>query len=552
MKKYGQNAVYYAHAGAGEIHLRPILDLKKKEDVILFKKITDDVAQLVKKYNGSMSGEHGSGIVRASYIPMMVGQDNFQMMKEIKNVFDPQQIFNPGKIFDPYPIDRNLRYETDRIEPEIETLMDFSESMGILRVAEKCNGSGDCRKSVAAGGTMCPSYRATKDEKDATRGRANMLREFLTNSEQQNPFNHRELKQVFDLCISCKGCASECPSNVDVATLKAEFEYQYKKANGSSLRTKLFAHNNSANKTGRVVIGITNFMFRNALTSGVIKAMLGIANQRTLPVLSKHSVRNWAKLNLNALQPKSPLQTLYFFVDEFTDQLDASVGVDAIELLTSLGYGVEIIKHEESGRSYISKGFLKEAKEIANKNIEIFKDCISAETPLIGLEPSAILTFRDEYIRLADQKKQATTLAKHVFLIDEFLSNEITAGRITASQFIGTEKTIKLHGHCHQKALSKIQDTFNILNVPENYKVTIIPSGCCGMAGSFGYEKEHYDISMKIGEHTLFPAVRKAPENTIIAATGTSCRHQIKDGTSRDALHPISILRGALIQKNNL
>jgi len=547
MKRHQQEAVYYAHAGAGEIHLRPILDLKKREDVVLFKQITDDVATLVKKYNGSMSGEHGDGIVRAGYIPLMIGQENYEILKKIKHVFDPNCIFNPGKIVNAYAMDKQLRYEVERDEPEIDSFFDFTDSLGILRAAEKCNGSGDCRKSVESGGTMCPSYRATKDEKDTTRARANALREFLTNNQKPNKFNQKELKEVFDLCLSCKGCSSECPSNVDVATLKAEFEYQYQKENGISLRTKLFAYNTRLNTIGSLAPAITNFFFRNKYTSGLLKSFLGIAKQRELPILSKQSLYKWCSKNLEALQPDSPIKTIYFFVDEFTNHLDTSIGIDAIELLTSLNYEVKVTNHKESGRSFISKGLLEESKSIANHNIAILKNLISEKTPLIGLEPSAILTLRDEYIRLATHKKDAQVFAKHVFLIDEFLKAEIKQGNITSDQFSKEKRTIKLHGHCHQKALSSIYDTFAYLNLPENFSVTIIPSGCCGMAGSFGYEKEHYEISMQVGEQTLFPAIRKAPEETIIAAVGTSCRHQIKDGTNRKALHPVTILRKALL-----
>ncbi|MCX2762345.1 FAD-binding and (Fe-S)-binding domain-containing protein [Aquimarina muelleri] len=547
MKSYEQQAVYYAHAGAGEIHLRPILDLKKSEDVILFKKITDEVASLVKKYKGSMSGEHGDGIVRAGYIPFMIGEENYQILKDLKRTFDPYNIFNPGKIVDAYPMDQQLRYEIDREEPEISTLLDFSDSLGILRAAEKCNGSGDCRKSVEAGGTMCPSYRATRNEKDTTRGRANALREFLTNSEKPNKFNNKELKEVLDLCISCKGCSGECPSNVDMATLKAEFEYQYQKENGVSMRTRLFANSNRLNEFGRIAPGITNFFFKNKLTSGLLKSGLGIAKNRDLPLLSKQSLRNWCTQNLEKIQPEKPIKTIYFFIDEFTNHLDAEIGIDAILVLTRLQYKVKVVDHKESGRTFISKGILEKAQALANHNIDVFGDLITNETPLIGLEPSAILTFRDEYLRLAKDKEKAKSIAAHTFLIDEFLYNEIQSKNINPDQFIKEQRTIKLHGHCHQKALSSIHNTFTVLNLPENFKVTIIPSGCCGMAGSFGYEKEHYDISMQIGEQTLFPAVRNTPDSVIIAAVGTSCRHQIKDGTKRESQHPISILKNALL-----
>lgn len=542
MDSYGQESVYYAHAGAGEIHLRPILDLKKSEDVDLFKKITDDVAVLVKKYNGSMSGEHGDGIVRAPYISYMIGEENYQIIKRIKKVFDPKCIFNPGKIVDAYPMDEKLRYEIDRKEPEIETLFDFTDSLGMLRAAEKCNGSGDCRKSIEAGGTMCPSYRATKNEKDTTRGRANMLREVLTNSDKANKFDSKELKEVFDLCLSCKGCTSECPSNVDVATLKAEFEFQYQKTNGSSLRTKLFAYNTTFNKLGSVVPSLTNFFFTNKLTSGLMKSGLGIASKRDLPKISNTSLEIWINKNLPQIQPKNPRKEVYLFIDEFTNYLDTSIGIDAVQLLSKLGYKILVVSHKESGRTFISKGLLEQAKKLANYNIPLLANLVSEDKPLIGIEPSAILTLRDEYKRLADDKDKADYLGKHTFLIDEFLHQEIKLGNIKVSNFSQENKTIKIHGHCHQKALSSVTYTFDILNLPENFNVTIIPSGCCGMAGSFGYEREHYDVSMKIGEQTLFPAVRKSSKDVIIAAPGTSCRHQIFDGTERVAEHPVSIL----------
>lgn len=547
MKRYNQNAVYYAHAGAGELHLRPILDLKQSEDVKLFRQITTDVAKLVKKYNGSFSGEHGDGIVRAEFIELMIGSKNYLTLKQIKSAFDPENIFNPGKIVDALPMDKNLRYQTDRVEPTIKTKLDFSKSLGILREAEKCNGSGDCRKLPEFGGTMCPSYRATKNEKDTTRARANALREFLTTSDKENKFDYKELKDVFDLCLSCKACASECPSSVDVASLKAEFLYQYQKENGISWRTKLFAYNNQLNEFGRRFKGVTNFMFSNKISSLLIKKSFGVASQRSLPLLSSVSLDKYFQKHKNQLVISDFIKKVYLFNDEFTNQLDSQTGQDAITLLSTLNYQVEVVNHAESGRSFLSKGLLDQAKKVADKNITIFKDIITENTPLIGIEPSAILTFKDEYPRLVDDKVSAEHIAKHTFLIEEFISNEIAIGNITSDQFTSEEKTIKFHGHCHQKALSNQIDSFNVLNLPKNYKVTIIPSGCCGMAGSFGYEKEHFDISMQIGEQTLFPAVRKADKNTVISANGTSCRHQIKDGTQRNAFHPISILKDALL-----
>ncbi len=545
MDAYQQKAIYYAHAGAGEIHLRPILNLKKKEDVVLFRKITTETAKLVKKYKGSFSGEHGDGIVRAEFIPLMIGEENYQLLRRIKKAFDPNNVFNKGKITDAFPMDESLRYEINRKEPVIKTLQDFSENEGILKLAEKCNGSGDCRKPVSAGGTMCPSYRATKNEKDTTRARANALREFLTNSEEPNKFNHQELKEVFDLCLSCKACASECPSNVDVSALKAEFLYQYQETNGYSFRSKLFANNVKYNQLGSLAPALTNAMLNTALA----KAIMGIAQKRSVPKLASKTFHNWYKKRTvisREIEKSQSQKTVYLFNDEFTNYYDVEIGKDALFVLEKLGYTVEMLHHKESGRSFISKGFLKEAKVVCDENIAIFKDIITEETPLIGIEPSAILTFRDEYLRIASDKKAAKELSENCFTVEEFLNQEYQKAIIDTSLFTSESKTLKIHGHCHQKALSSTAASFNILNIPKNYSVTILNTGCCGMAGSFGYEKEHYDLSMQVGEDTLFPKVRNCATDTEIVAAGTSCRHQIFDGTQRIAKHPITLLKEAL------
>ncbi|GGW26180.1 FAD-binding and (Fe-S)-binding domain-containing protein [Arenibacter certesii] len=544
MKGYDQDAVYYAHAGAGELHLRPILNLKKSTDVALFRAITTDVAKLTKKYKGSFSGEHGDGIVRAEFIPLMIGDKNYELLKRVKSYFDPHNIFNPGKIVDAYPMDESLRYEIDREEPEIKTLMDFSDSEGILKAAEKCNGSGDCRKTHHMSGAMCPSYHATKNEKDTTRGRANALREFLTTSDKSNKFDNKELKEVFDLCLSCKACSSECPSNVDVATLKAEFLYQYQEENGYPLRAKLFAYNTALNKMGSKMAGITNALYDSKLIGGFIKKSVGVAPERSLPKVYKVDF----DALLNTAKEKSTItkSKVVLYIDEFTQFLDVELGRDAIEVLTRLGYEVQLF-YAESGRTFISKGFLKQAKDLAIKNVSKLLEFAEKGLPVLGLEPSAILTFRDEYKRFGIGSGTMEAIAKNAYLIEEFLAKEIKEGILTSDSFTEEKRTVKIHNHCHQKSISNQKVTFDILNLPANYSVSIINSGCCGMAGSFGYEKEHYEVSMQVGELKLFPAVRKTTEDVIISANGTSCRHQIYDGTKRKALHPISILKQALV-----
>ena len=545
MKDYNQEAVYYAHAGAGELHLRPILNLKTNEGVEYFRKITTAVATLTKKYNGSFSGEHGDGIVRAEFIPLLIGEKNYELLVKVKTTFDPYDIFNPGKIVKALKMDESLRYKVNREEPKIETFLNFDDSGGLLRLAEKCNGSGDCRRSASSNGTMCPSYQATKDEKDSTRARANVLREVLTNNTSVNKFDSKDLKKVLDLCVSCKACAIECPSNVDIATAKAEFLYQFNKINRVSLPTKLFAKSSRYTKMASHFPILSNWLFSSPFSSRIIKNISGIAAKRSIP---KVSIKSFSKYHNNTVHEViKTKKEVVLFIDEFSNYLDASLAKDAYDLLHNLGYKINIVDTLDSGRALLSKGFLEEAKMHADTNIAFLKDIIDDNIPLIGIEPSAILSFKDEYPRLAMDVSSANAIAKNTFLIEEFLASEIQKGVVKATNFTSEEKNIKIHTHCHQKALSNQKVTFDILNLPTNYRPTIITSGCCGMAGSFGYEKEHYEVSMKIGELKLFPSIRKAPENTIIAANGTSCRHQIEDGTGRKALHPVTILKNALL-----
>ena len=540
MKIYNQKAVYYAHAGAGELHLRPVLNLKSSKDVALFRSISEASATLVKSFKGALSGEHGDGRVRSEFIPLVLGEDNYQLLKRIKSTWDPLALFNPGKIVDAVAMDTALRYEADTDIPKVDTLYNFESTGGLLSTVEKCNGSGDCRKLSFAGGTMCPSYRATMDEKDSTRGRANVLREFLTQNTKENPFDHPEIKDAMDLCVSCKACKSECPSNVDMASLKAEFLFQYQKSNPVSLRTKLIAHNAKLNSIARHFSGVYNFI---ANTSW-FKTLIGVHPNRSLPSLNSTTLRQW----FASYQQKEHPKKVYLFCDEYTNHYDVEIGKKSIILLNSLGYHVLMTAHSESARAYISKGFLEQAKAIATANIKTFNALINTTTPLLGIEPSAILGFRDEYPNLVDSvlKPKAENLAKNVFTIEEFLAHEMKANTIDVSKFTTASKTIYYHGHCHQKALSSNSYALTTLAIPANFTVQPIDAGCCGMAGAFGYEKEHYELSQQIGEDRLFPTLRTIDSNALVAASGTSCRHQIKDGLNKTALHPIEVLYNAL------
>ncbi len=547
LKKHNLYCVHYAHAGSGELHLRPIINLKTHEGKAQFRTIAEEISILVKKYRGSLSGEHGDGRLRGEFIKQQIGEKNYLLIKQLKHVWDPKGIFNANKIVDTPPMDEFLRYTPGQQTPEFSTMFRYKDQ-DVLQHAEQCNGSGDCRKTELSGGTMCPSYMATRSEKDTTRARANILRETLTNSEKLNRFDSKEIKEVMDLCLVCKACKSECPSNVDMAKLKMEFLYQYQKDNGVPLRSRLIGNFSKMSALASFVPWAYNFIFDNKPLRQIANTVVGFHKDRTVPLLSNTTLKKWYAKNRqeNASNTKAKV---YLFIDEFTNYNDVEIGIKAVKLLRKLGYEVIVPNHVDSGRSFFSKGMLDEAKKLANENVRLLSDLISENTPLLGIEPSAILTFRDEYPEIVDANlsESAKSLAKNALMIDEFLENEIKNKRLSSDVFTGEKKLIKLHGHCQQKAVGSLVATKKVLSLPKNYEVQLIPSGCCGMAGSFGYEKEHFEVSMKIGELVLFPVVRNLPEEVIIAAPGTSCRHQIHDGTHKKALHPVEILYDALL-----
>lgn len=545
--KFGLQCVHYAHAGSGEIHLRPIINLKTEEGNQQFREVAQTIARLVKKYRGSLSGEHGDGRLRGEFLKQMIGEKNYQLVEQIKRIWDPQNIFNPGKIVDTPPMNQSLRFGAHQSYPELNTVFDWSSTQGVLGAAEMCNGSGDCRKTHLTGGTMCPSYMATRDEKDTTRARANTLRNAITNSTQENPFDNEEIKEVMDLCLSCKGCKKECPSTVDMAKLKAEFQQHYYDSHGSPLRSKLIANFTATQQLAAWAPWAWNFAFGNALIRRVLNRVTGFHPDRTIPPLPKQTLATWFKERPKQ-SPGNGTRKVLLFNDEFTNYQDSHIGMRCVELLEKLGYDVEIPEHHESGRTWLSKGFVRKAKELIEQNVNQLSPHISENKPLIGIEPSAILTFRDEALELTqgETKALARQMAKSCYTFEEFIAREIEADRISAESFTEAPRSIRFHGHCFQKAITGTNSIEKTLSIPANYRVQQIRSGCCGMAGSFGYEKEHYDISMKIGELVLFPTVRGLGEDEVIAAPGTSCRHQIHDGTGRKALHPVEVLYEAL------
>lgn len=544
MAELGTRLISYAHVATGELHFHPILNLHTEEGVRKYREVLIETAKLVKKYRGSLCGEHGDGRLRGEMIPFMFGEEIYNYFRQIKELFDPKGILNPGKIIDAPPMNTFLRIDYKKPKPEISTYFNFSDDGGFAHSIEKCNGSGDCRKPQALGGTMCPSYKATLNEKDTTRARANALREVIINSPKGNPFANEDLLEVFSLCLSCKACKSECPSNVDVTKLKAVFLQHYYDANGTPLKVWLVGNITKLNKLGSLFPNVYNFFVSNKFTSRIIKAVLGFEQKRQLPHLTNQTLKEWHKKRSR----RNTNRKVYLFADEFTNFNDTEIGIKAILLLEKLGYEVIIPNIAESGRTYLSKGLLKQAKKIAEKDLEYLTKIIDEDTPLLGIEPSAILTFRDEYQDLVsdNQIQSAQNIAQNCFLIDEFLANEFEKGNISQDLFTNNSAKLLLHTHCHQKALASSESLIKALTIPKNYQVEEIKSGCCGMAGSFGFEKEKYEVSMQIGELVMFPAVRTAEEETIIVASGTSCRHQIADGTDKRALHPVEVLWEAI------
>ncbi|MBR4564222.1 MAG: FAD-binding protein [Paludibacteraceae bacterium] len=558
MAELGLDCVYYGHISTGELHLRPVLDLHKEHDRQLFRQVAERTAALVKKHHGCLSGEHGDGRLRGEFIPLMYGKEVYEMMRSLKRTWDPEGLFNMGKIVDTPPMDEYLRFQSyTKI---------LNSQLSILNSLEQCNGAGDCRKSAVIGGTMCPAYKATGDELFSTRARANVLREMIANSP--DGIYSEEVKTVLDSCLACKACHSECPSNVDMTRLRSEILQERYSHSRVPFRTWLVAHMADIETLGGLVPGIYNFFAANRWTSSVIKRIVGFAAERHIPTLSRHSMR-WLVNDLNRRNTEIPIyrntdmsksRIVYLFADEFTNRAEAELGLRFAELLTRFGYHVIIPKHVESGRAAISKGCLKQASRYAKRNVELLKDLISADTPLVGIEPSCILSFRDEYPRLVPEnlRGDAKRLGKNCLLYDEFLMREVEAGRLPQEAFGELQGELWLHGHCHQKALVGIEKTASLLRLVRGLEVHVIPSGCCGMAGSFGYEAKHYEDSMRVANTTLVPALKKAQAanpSIYVAAPGTSCRTQIADTTGMHAYHPIEILwmatDGEYTRKNN-
>lgn len=529
-------ASYYGHASAGCLHIRPVLNLKLQTDVERMRRIASAVFAVVKNLGGAMSGEHGDGLARSCWNERLFGADVYQAFREIKHAFDPRGLLNPGKIVDAPEFTENLRSGPNYQTLELHPHLDFGADGGFVGAVEQCNGAGACRKD---GGVMCPSFHATRDEEHSTRGRANALRAALSGLLPANALTSQRMHQVLDLCLECKACKAECPSAVDMAKIKYEWLAHYQAQNGVPLRSRIFANIATISSALCYVPSLANGLLNLRLTRWLNEKLLGISRHRTLPAFAPKTFRQQFTPHVSRLTPP----TVVLFIDTWTNYNQPAIGHAAVKVLRAVGYEPHVVAHGCCGRPMISKGLLAQAKETARRNVEILAPYAERGLPIIGLEPSCTLTFRDEYLDLLPNNPQAKQLAQHSLLIEEFITQntEKFAPLFAKSKISNQQSKILFHGHCYQKALTGTAPLLAMLQLT-GAEVSEINSGCCGLAGSFGYEAEHYELSMKIGEEWLFPAVRAASGETVVAASGTSCRHQIMAGTDRAALHPIQIL----------
>lgn len=545
MKHFGQEAVYYAHAGAGEIHLRPILNLSTVEGKKDFRDISAAVANLVKKYKGSLSGEHGDGRVRAEFLKSVYGPTIYAGFVKLKEIWDPNNIFNPGKIVFAPPMDENLRDQIPFKEKIKSEALD--QSINLIQIADKCNGSGDCRKGVNALGQMCPSFKASDEEIHTTRARANAFREFhQVHAEQEIKLDDEDLKKVLQHCVSCKACSTECPSNVDMGLLKMVFEEYYNKSRSFSFKRYFFGNIYMFNQLGSKLNGISNLIIQSKIGKHTLQKILNIHPDRSLPRLKKFDFSRWIK-SLETREDGATNNKVGLLIDEFNRFNNPSLFPMAAQILKSIGFEVSVIDLKQSGRALFSKGYIEEGRMVAKHNLTHLNYYIENKIPVVGLEPSAISCFWDEYQKLKDlDKTQTSKLAQFSWTFSSFLAESFEKGLFAKEVFNAKKRNILLHTHCHEKALGNPDKTLQALSIPIGHHVQHVNSACCGMAGSYGYEKENYSMSQKMARLSLIPAIDEKTDDWTIAAQGISCMHQIEDLSQRTPLHPVEIFYQAL------
>ncbi len=530
---------YYAHASAGCVHIRPLVNTKSAAEIAKIPEIMEFTVGLLHGYGGALSSEHGDGRARSWINERFFGSDLYGLYQHVKRTFDPDNILNPGNVVDAPHVGENLRYGPDYGVIDLPLHVDFSEDQGFDRAVEMCNGAGICRKLTA--GTMCPSFMATREEEHSTRGRANALRAAISGKLPHAELTSKRMYEVMDLCIECKACKAECPSSVDMAKIKLEFLAQYHEANGVPLRARLFGNIATASRLGSGPwAAAINGILGNGMVRALMEKTLGISRHRALPAFAAEPFTAWFRRRRQESRRKVVL-----FHDTFNTYNEPEVAQSAVHVLQAAGFEVVLPGHRCCGRPMISKGLVRQARAAARSTVDCLAPYAEAGIPIVGLEPSCILSLRDEYLYLLPGDEKAALVARHAELFEEFIARTDEEEGLT-DLFTEDRAQVLLHGHCHQKALVGLAPSHRALSVPSNYTVHEVDSGCCGMAGSFGYEREHYELSIKMAERRLLPAVREAGSDTLIAAAGTSCRHQIAHGTARQAKHPAQILSDAL------
>ena len=541
VRNHNTTAAYYGHASVGCLHVRPLVSLKGAEGIARMEAIAGEISDLVKEFGGSLSGEHGDGIVRGVWTEKMFGPQLYQAFRDVKRTFDPQGIMNPGKIIDCPPMTENLRYGPDYQAASLPTTLDFSLEGDYAAAVEMCNGMGTCRKLE---GSMCPSYMATREEEHSTRGRANLLRAALSGRLPQGSISSRRLYQALDLCLECKACKAECESGVDMARLKSEFLDNYYRTNPRSLASRVFANIDRINRWGSRLAPWSNWAARSPLGKLAARAILGVDSRRSLPSFARQTLSRWFRARRQATTGAGGRGEVVLFNDTFMEYNYPQVGRAAVEVLEAAGFRVTLANAGCCGRPKISQGRMAEAQDRARRVVDQLYTYAAKGVAIVGCEPSCVLTFRDEYPQfLKDDKSRV--VADHTYLVEEFLMMLHQRGELDV-KFGERAGKVLFHGHCHQKALAGVASSVSALGLLPGHEVEQTHAGCCGMAGSFGYQREHYDVSMTIGGQALFPAVNAKGDDWEVAVTGVSCRQQVEQGTGRKARHVVEILRDAL------
>lgn len=534
-----KKAGIYGHVGPGCMHVRPYMDLRDKDEIKLMHTIMRDVSDMLLEFGGAMSGEHGDGLIRSWLNKKMFGEKIYQAFIYLKQAFDPDHLMNPGKIVDGPPLEQNLRLDPEMKITSIPTFLDFGREGGIELAADLCNGNGLCRKTHEV---MCPSFQVTGDEYDTTRARAQALRAVIHERLPLEKWTSVEIQDVLDLCVECKGCKTECPSNVDMAKMKAELLYQYQEKHGYSLRSRLFGHIGNLLRLGSLFPSFFNKCSQSVLSKTIL-GWIGITPKRSFPQLASEKFSEWYSKNYELINSS---KKVVLFNDTYTEYNEPRIGIAAIKVLNALGYEVILPMWQCCGRPLISKGLLREAKKKAGLLVETLAFYAEHNIPVIGLEPSCILTLKDDYTGLLGSEARLEQIIKGSKTFDEFVYAHVVEGRLPLN-FKEQKLPVKVHGHCHQKALVGLRPTLGVLRAIPGFDVSEIESGCCGMAGSFGYEKEHYEFSLKIGELKLAPVVRASSDDCLIVADGISCRSQIAHMTGRHAYHLAEVLNESLL-----